>query len=343
MERMRMLLRSRAWLAATLLLAAVMVGGAAAIAWWPAGTTARADVTPRAKLADYSWAELSAISDELASCTNERQAVACASRYGLCDQQGVLDAESVKSVELADGRTVDVVLVGICQDERTDGGVAGLTFAFADAVGPHAMNHAFEDVEGFDADSKGGWAACDMRAWLADTLWYQLPTDLRAQVVPVQKRTANTLDMNDELFDPGKLAGIAKDWVSETTDSLWLLSACELCGDVPAREDMGVDDSMSAVYAIEGTQYQLFFQQGVAAFAQNTSLVRSLAGEDEPCAWWLRTKTLEFGDGFWLVGTDGTPLNGLGEDVRVVEDAEYAPQEQWGPDHARGVVVGFCL
>jgi hypothetical protein len=66
-------------------------------------------------------------------------------------------------------------------------------------------------------------------------------------------------------------------------------------------------------------------------------------GAKEPVTWWLRTKTLEFDQGFWLVGTDGTPLNGLGDDVRVVGDASYAPSELWGPDHARGVVVGFCL
>lgn len=66
-------------------------------------------------------------------------------------------------------------------------------------------------------------------------------------------------------------------------------------------------------------------------------------GDEEAQTWWLRTKTLEFGDGFWLVGTDGTTLNGLGEDARVVEDPEFSPDELWGPDHERTVVVGFCL
>ena len=61
-----------------------------------------------------------------------------------------------------------------------------------------------------------------------------------------------------------------------------------------------------------------------------------------PSTWWLRTKTLEFGNGFWLVGTDGAPLNGLGEDARAADPA-YVPDAVWGPDHARGVVVGFCL
>ena len=104
---------------------------------------------------------------------------------------------------------------------------------------------------------------------------------------------------------------------------------------------MGVDETMCGIYAGEGTQYRAFADAGVAAFAPNEALVRTLDGE--ATTWWLRTKTLEFGEGFWLVGTDGTPLNGLGEDARVVEDPEFAPDELWGPDHARGVVVGFCL
>lgn len=307
------------------------------------GTPRPASVGVRASWDEYGWDELAAIAEELAACQSERAALARASRYGLCAQDGTLDASKTKELTLADGRTVRVSLVGIWHDDRADGGKAGLTFAFADAAGPHAMNHAFEEPEGLLADSKGGWSASDMRSWLADTLLFELPPELRSRIVPVQKRTANAIDMNDEAIDLGKLAGTPGEWIGETTDDLWLFSAAELCAQVPATEELGVDTSMSAVYAQEGTQYQLFAQQDVAAFAPNEALVRTMAGEDEPCTWWLRTKMLEFGDGFWLVGTDGTPLNGFGEDARVVMDPEYAPDESWGPDHARGVIVGFCL
>ena len=106
---------------------------------------------------------------------------------------------------------------------------------------------------------------------------------------------------------------------------------------------MGVDETMTAVYEAEGAQYQLFSEYGSEPFTPNEALANALAFDGERYTWWLRTKTLEFGDGFWLVGTDGTPLNGFGEDARVVEDGEYAPDVLWGPDHARGILVGFCL
>ena len=300
-------------------------------------------VGARDSLGAYSWEELSAISEELAECPDDVRATELACRYGLCADDGTLAGSDSKEVTLLDGSTVRVRVVGIRHDERSDGGLAGLTFAFADAVHPHAMNHAFEGTEGDDADSAGGWAASDMRAWLDDTLWQELPVDMRGRILRVQKRTASGVDEGDELDEAGKLSGSAADWVRETSDRLWLFSLSELCGTVPANDAMGVDQTMSAVYEGEGEQYQLFSEYGVASFTPNRALADALAQADGRSTWWLRTKTLEFGDGFWLVGTDGTPLNGLGEDARVVEDVAYAPDELWGPDHARGMLVGFCL
>jgi hypothetical protein len=323
-------------------IAAAILVTAVLYAWWPAGSL-RDKVSVRESLGDYSWDELARIAERIEACDNEEQAVACAARYGLCDSDGSLRDAEAKELTLVDGTTVRVVLVDVWHDERSDGGKAGLTFMMADAVGPHAMNHVGDDPEGEDSDSTGGWAASDMRAWLQDSLWYQLPVELRGHIVGVQKHTACSVDETAELADTGHLAGSAADWVEETGDVLWLPSVVELCGSVPERESMDVDATMSAVYAAEGGQYRLFAQMGVAAFQANEGLVRSMAATGESCTWWLRSKTLEFGDGFWLVGTDGCPLNALGEDVRVVEDPEFAPDELWGTDHPRGVVVGFCL
>ena len=324
--------------AVVLLLGAVLF----AAGGWRSGSSS---VPQRDALTAYSWDELSAISAEIGACESEADAIRCAASYGLCGDDGALPA-SYKDVELADGTCVRAQLVGVWHDERTDGGKAGLTFAFVDAVGTHAMNHAFEDVEGERADSVGGWSASDMRAWLNGDFLASLPADLRTRIVNVQKRTANAVNANDESDEPGHLAGAASDWIGETTDAVWLFSAAELCGSVPANESLAVDETMCAVYDGEGAQYRLFADAQVTAFAPNAALVRRLAGQDDdatPTTWWLRTKMLEFGDGFWLVGTDGTPLNALGEDVRVVNNPEFAPDESWAPDHARGVIAGFCL
>lgn len=338
------LLRDRRWLVGVCAAALLMVAGAFMLTRCASGGGAVMQSKARKDAQAYGWDELSAIAGEVARCSSTSAAARCACRYGLCDASGTPSDVSWE-LALADGSCAHARLAGVWCDERSDGGRAGLTFVLTEAVGPHAMNHRFEDAEGEHADSTGGWEACDMRAWLENDLWYELPSDLRAVIVPVQKRTANRVGTNDELERPGTLAGSAADWVSETSDRLWLLSASELCGEVPAREDLGVDVSMTPIYAAEGAQYPLFAQAGCAAFEPQESLVRTQAQDEDarPVTWWLRSKTLEFDEGFWLVGTDGTPLNGFGEDARVVEDASYAPRELWGPDHSRGVVVGFCL
>ena len=336
----------KGWLVAPLALTALMLAVAIAVALGPRLRGTMPHVESRSSWTDYSWDELSAISDALGACADEDEARALAQRFGLCTADGTLAEGRTREIVLLDGTKAQVTLVGIAHDERGDGRRAGLTFALHGIDREHAMNLSFEDAEGTYADAVGGWAASDARSWLADTLWYELPADLRARVVAVQKLTAGSVGATDELAETGRLAGSAADWVHPTTDRLWLFSAAELCGTVPARDDLGVDETMCGVYDAEGTQYQLFAQAGVEAFAPSDALAQMgcVAGKpDAPRTWWLRTKTLEFGDGFWLVGTDGTPLNGLGEDARVVDDPEYAPDELWGPDHARGLVVGFCL
>lgn len=336
--------RENGWIVAAAAFAIALVAGAIAFSGAANASDAhRADVEPKYSLEEYTWEELAAISADIAQCESETDAIWRAGEFWLCRENGAIDSSQYKVVDLADGTAVRVALAGVWRDTRTDGGKAGLTFVLLDAAGTHAMNHSSEDPSGDSADSTGGWEASDMRAWLEGDLLNQLPFDLRDRIVSVQKRTANAVDAADEQDAPGGIVGTSADWVRETSDKLWLFSASELCGDIPANDTLGVDDSMSRIYSAEGTQYQRFRYGGVEAFAPNALLERSNAGGSKPCTWWLRTKTLEFGDGFWLVGTDGTPLNGIGEDARVVDDPEYAPSKLWGPDHARGVVVGFCL
>ena len=347
---MRASVRKYRWIIGAVLVAIVLLCAAAVYAAGSDGQARRtADVPVRAALADYGWDELAAIADEVGACDDQAGAIAVAARYGLCAADGMLDGTQAKEIAFADGLAVRAQLAGIWHDDRADGGKAGLTFVFADAAGEHAMNHAFEDARSDAPDSTGGWGASDMRAWLNGDFLMGLPADMRSCIVAVQKKTASRVGSADELDEAGHLAGGRADWVDQTADRVWLLSAAEIFGDVPLDDSLGVDETMTAIYAGEGAQYRLFADAGAKAFEPNDALVRTQAGAadgaagGQPCTWWLRTKTLEFGDGFWLVGTDGTPLNGLGEDARAAQDPEYAPDELWGPDHARGVVAGFCL
>ena len=303
-------------------------------------------VAVKASLGDYDWSELSRISSEISQCTSKEEAISRAHRYALCNADGSFGDANEKEVVLKSGLHSTVRLADVWHDNRSDGGKAGLTFVFGQPVGAHAMNHAFENASGNNADSVGGWASCDMRSWLNGDFQLELPDELSARIVSVQKRSASSPDTRDELDEAGRLSGTGADWTVETSDGLWLLSASELCGPIPVKRDFDIDSTITSVYAVEGEQYRLFSDAGVKAFKPNAATSVSADSElsdASPCTWWLRTKTLEFGDGFWLVGTDGTPLNGLGEDSRVVKDPTYAPDNLWGPDHARAVVPAFCL
>ena len=323
-------------------IAVMMLAAAALFAIEPwAAQAGRSSVSPKASLSEYSWGELSAIAQEGSSAGDEAAASRVAARYGLCADDGSPDVHAVREVTLADGTTFSVRLAGVYHDERTDGGRAGLSFVFAEPAGEHAMNHAENGAEDEPADSTGGWAASEMRVWLNGDFYLQLPADLRNAITPVQKHSVCRADTRAESDDAGQLAGSAADWADETSDKVWLLSATELAGAIAANETAGISESIAAAYGAEGEQYHLFADAGVRALAPNTALACRANGA--PTTWWLRTKTLEFGDGFWLVGTDGTPLNGLGEDARVVEDPTFAPDELWGPNHPRSVIAGFCL
>ncbi|MDO4399863.1 MAG: DUF6273 domain-containing protein [Coriobacteriia bacterium] len=307
--------------------------------------THRSDVEPRHSLAEYSWEDLSAISADIAQCGSESEAIMRAADYWLCRENGSIDETQAKAIELADGTTVSVALAGVWHDTRTDGGKAGLTFALVDAVSTHAMNEESEKANGSSASpgGSGGWDASEMRSWLQRELLSELPEDLSSQIVSVQKRYASGAGAGTGSSGSEPSPGEPADGVAETSDKLWLFSASELCGNIPANDIVGVDEEMTRVYSDEGAQYQRFQHGGVQAFVPSELLQRTVAGKEKACTWWLRTKTLESGDGFWLVGTDGTVLNGTGEDSRVVEDPDYKPKEVGNPDQARGVVVGFCL
>ena len=361
--------RKSIWWVPAAAVAAVLLCAAAIFAVEP--WSVKDDRTPlpaaRETLEDYSWQELAAIAEELSQkrsgilrrrrrLGHKKALLINGEGFCLCPQlpENVAYCLTDRHVLLSPGLHV------------LHSNTSALTFALADAAGERTMNHAFESRSGRDADSVGGWESSDMRAWLNGGFLYQLPPELRASIKSVQKHTANAVNSGDELDAPGRLAGAPTDWIGQTSDKAWLFSAAELCDTVPARDDLDVDKTMVGVYAGEGRQYRLFADAHVAAFEPNASLVRWRAAEsatagsnhdalggsastanaiDEPrpTTWWLRTKTLEFGDGFWLVGTDGAPLNGLGEDARVADDPEFAPSAAWGPDHVRGVVVGFCL
>lgn len=220
------------------------------------------ELAHRTSVAEYSWDELSQVSALIAAAPSDEEAVAIATEYHLCSDNGKLDGTQTKELELTDGTKVTVAVAGFRHDEKADGsGVAGVTFVTLGSIGKQAYNPS-GDVT--------AWEDSPLRSWMNQSLMGELPEGLADLIVPVTKAT-----------------GTPSGDLSETSDSMWLLSATELAGLVTNGE--------------EGSQYQLFSDQGV----EGQSSVLKLCDD----YWWLRGLT---SDGQWqrTVDKDGSPSSG---------------------------------
>ncbi len=234
-------------------------------------------VEPKGSVDEYTWSELSSISDEIGKALDENAAVGIAKKYNLVGEDGVLDGSQRKSVTLSDGTQTSVQIAGFAHDSKMGGGKAGITFIFTDGIARHEMNST-------DTNS-GGWEASEMRSWLASEGKALLPQDLQDELVAVNKPTNNT----GMIEDPSS--------VTDTSDELWLFSFVELRGPVSALTD------------VEGSQYKLFRDQNVQLDSSNAILVKTFNGGT--FYWWARTPVYDIGDYsskvFSYVAEDGMP------------------------------------
>ena len=243
----------------------------------PATTEAAPALAAKAALADYSWDELSQISQLIAAADSSDKAVAIAVEYHLCAADGTIDPAMTKEIALSDGTVAQMQIAGFYHDVRSDTkGRAGITFVSANTVATHAVNDS--------GSSEGGWRDSELRAWMNGELLAELPKDVSSLVVPVEKETNSV----------GETTSTSS--VVATSDSLWVPSYCELSG----QQDTG--DDTDAVYNAEGDQYALFAQQGVKWNEENALLVKDVDGE--PGEWWLRSP--DPNTQYWMnVGEDG--------------------------------------
>jgi len=268
-------------------------------------------------LNDYSWDELSQISDRIASAKDDEEATKIAKSFGLMEDDGSLTTQQ-KMIVLDDTTAVDVRLAGIRHDDKADGtGKAGLTFMTVGAVEIRAMNA--------DATVEGGWEACEMRSYLNGDFKKRLDKDLEEAIVPVTKFTNNkgfTLEVGD---------------VTPTQDDVWLYSAREVCGDMhwdldEYRGRMGWHEP-DAVLNAEGEQYQVFREAGVSCSSDPQGFL-SLADSTGASPWWYRTPyPFE-----WEVAG---PTGNTGFFCQVRESGY--PESLGSPDVPAAVVIGFSV
>ncbi len=266
------------------------------------------EITVRTSLADYSWDELGRISDEVSAASSESAAATVLKKYNLLDSSGKLTTAS-KSINLTDGTTLAVQLVGYYHDSKAAGsGKAGLTFITKDCYGTHAMNTS--------ATNSGGWSGSEMRSWLNSTVLNTFPSEVKDQVVSVSKLTNNT----------GQTQSTSA--VTSTSDKLFLFSWPEMLGTV--SWNAGASTSyIDAVVNAEGTQYQLFQQGGVAGTQESdtSGLLRKAlisGGSTSYVSWWTRSSTPNRADGFGDIDNGGVDNGGVAT-------------------ASQGVVFGFCI
>lgn len=263
--------------------AAVVVMAAVAVAAFLTNGFGLLGVPVRATVNDYGWDELSRISAEISACGSEEEALEVAKSYNLTNPDGTLDGTQVKQIELTDGATTEVQIIGFYHDDKSDGsGKAGISFIFADAIGQHAMNS--------NGTTQGGWESSEMRSWMNGELVNQLPGDMRSEIVAVDKLTNNV----GFTADPSS--------VTTTSDQLWLLSQVEIDG--PS------DGSNPAYYGaldMEGSQYQLFSNCDIGRRTPGAILQKGSADAvpATPVSWWQRSSAADYKTNFYRTDDNG--------------------------------------
>lgn len=223
-------------------------------------------VTVKDSTEDYTWEELSKISEEIAKAPDENSAVEVAKKYNLTTEDGKLDGNQTKSVTLANGMQTSVQIAGFAHDEKTDGGKAGITFIFKDIIGEHCMNSSYTN--------SGGWEKSQMRSYLNSEGLNLLPSDLKQVVISVNKLTNNV----------GETQSISS--ITSTSDQLWLFSSIELYG---ASDPFGGSDAAyNDVLDAEGAEYKLFRDMSVNSTGSDIDdYVKNYRGQSD--YWWMRS------------------------------------------------------
>ena len=143
-------------------------------------------------------------------------------------------------------------------------GKAKMTLGLANCLSTtYAMNSSNTNV--------GGWESCALRTTLQDTIFNQLPSELRALIKKVKKKTS---------------AGNQSSTINTTEDTLFLFSEVELFG------------STTYSKSGEGTQYPIF--------TNNSSRIKKQGDSGSAYYWWERSPYASISTAFCLVDTDGS-------------------------------------
>lgn len=279
---------------ALLLVAGVVTAGLLTNWFGLAGSGAGAvdaGVPVRESVDEYSWEELGQISDAISAAESDEEALAIATDYNLCNDDGTLDGTQTKDIELSDGTAASVMIIGFLHDDKVDGsGRAGITFMFSDPVDEGGMNST--------KTNEGGWEDSVMRERLGSDFIETLPQELQDQLVEVSKDTNNEGDSFDEKGPTYDASAI-----SETEDTLWLPSYVELRGKIGTVQHSRDGEALAEMLNGEGSQYQLFADEGLTA-EDDEETINQAPDDEGGNGIWLRTPNAASTTSFYALVDD---------------------------------------
>lgn len=331
------------------IVAAVMVIAIAVVVLLPKG--------PQVKscLNDYSWEEIAQISKLISKKGDQNGAIEIAKKYHLCTADGKLNGTQTKDVTLSDGTQTKVMIMGFNHDDKSDGsGKAGITFIFADDIAKKNMfekadlDNLFQKIQD-NGSASISWENASLRSWLSDSFSNELPSDLREQIVSVDKADAVMPWVSytiDSYYGGGIGAELNDDpdlmTTTTTSDKLWVPSFVE----VAPLSDYLMDGWTYLLQ--EGSQYQLFDDTGVTADTPN-SILGTYDSQDGG-GWWLRSWST-YGDRFGGKEADDmlnpcfrcTDSNGDGEAAACESKSQPYSYSIHDGEPFVGVRPAFCI
>lgn len=208
-------------------------------------------------LANNTWAQIAAASE----------AGVAASTWSVGDTKNIT----------VGGETLTVEIVGFNHDDLASGGKAGITFGLKNLMAnTRQMNSSNTNA--------GGFTGSDMYDWLQSTLLNSLPSDLRAVLKSVNKKTS---------------AGSQSSTINTNAMKIFLFSEIEIFGSVTYSKSG------------EGSQY--------SRFATASSRIKYLSnGSGAAGSWWERSPCGNDSSTFCHVNSNGNASNYYASNSRGV-------------------------
>lgn len=192
-------------------------------------------------LAENSWAQIAAVSN----------AGNAESYWKVGDEIDVV----------INGETLTFQIFGFNHDNLTDGGKAGITFGMKNLMSETRQMNTTDT-------NSGGFTGSAMYDWLQNTLFPELPEDLRSVIRPVDKKSSS---------------GSQSTTIKTESMKLFLFSAIENCLRTTTN-----------VYKDEGETYPIF--------TDNASRIKRLTnGAGSAHTWWERSPSASLSNGFCMV------------------------------------------